>query len=94
MRLEEQIQRGTKADALLTDPDLSAAFDSVRQAILDKIEQAPLRDADGVHQLRLMLKLLRDVRANLETAVRDGKMAAHKLKIEQERGSLLDRFKR
>jgi hypothetical protein len=44
-------------------------------------------DADarqgGAHELKLMLKLLSDVRANLEQAVMDGKLAAAELKTQR-----------
>lgn len=74
------IDRGIKADALLNDPILSEAFAGVREAILRQIEQAPIRDRDGVHELKLMLKLLADVRANLNKAVQDGKLAEATIK--------------
>jgi hypothetical protein len=80
-RLRDVYSRGQRVERLLADDDLQAAFANVRAAILDKIEQTPVRDTEGLVQLRLMLKLLKDVRASLELAVRDGKLAA--VQIEQ-----------
>jgi len=82
MTPKELINRAIKAEALLNDATLTEAFANVRLGILRKIEEAPLRDHDGVHELKLMLKLLHDVRANLTRAVNDGKMA--EVQIERE----------
>ena len=79
MSESQEIERGARAERLLKDPLLSEAFESVRQAIFAKIEETPLRDRDALHEWRLMLKLLRDVRANLEQAVQGGKYAAFRL---------------
>ena len=85
MSLEQDLERGDRAEKLLKDETLTNAFKAVHQAIHDKIDQTPIRDAEGLTQLRLMLKLLSDVRANLEQAVRGGKLAAADLKIKRER---------
>jgi hypothetical protein len=93
MSLEKDLTRGSKAEKLLKDKMLSEAFDAVRQAIFDRIEQTPLRDDEGLRDLRRMLKLLKDVRANLEAAVRDGKLAAEDLKLTRERNSRFGVFR-
>ena len=76
MSLTEDMDRGQKAARLLADPMLIEARANVAQAIHDAWERAPIRDRDGAHELRLMLKALSDVWALLETTVADGKMAA------------------
>jgi hypothetical protein len=58
---------------------LQEAFGSVEQAIHEKWADCPMRDREGAHELKLMLKLLGDVRAVLEAAVSDGKIAAQRL---------------
>jgi hypothetical protein len=78
--IESDLTRGARAQQLLTDPLLTEAFTLVAQAIHEKWENAPLSDKEGAHELKLMLKLLSDVRANLEMAVHDGRMAQEKLK--------------
>ena len=75
MNPQAQIDRAEKVNRLLTDPEFNAAFDNTKQAIFQKIEQTPIRDADGLMNLRLCLKLLSDVRANLERVLSDGKVA-------------------
>jgi hypothetical protein len=83
--LRDDLDRGVKAEKLLNDPVLNEAFDLVRQAIHERWEASPMRDRDGAHELKLMLKLLGDVRANLEQAVTDGKLAATELKHQTRR---------
>ena len=75
MSLTQDIDRGQKAARLLADAVFIEAFDAVKAAIHQKWEESPIRDTEGQHELRLMLKLLGDVRAYLETAVTDGKIA-------------------
>jgi hypothetical protein len=80
MSIEHDISRGARAEQLLNDPLLQEAFTSVRNGIVETWEAAPLRDTQGAHELKLMLKLLGDLRTVLEMTVADGKMAAVKLK--------------
>lgn len=82
MSLREDLDRGIKAEKLLGDPLLVEAFDLVSRAIHERWEQCPLRDREGAHELKLQLKLLGDVRANLEQAISDGKLAAIELKTQ------------
>jgi hypothetical protein len=79
LTLEADRERGQKADKLLNDPMLAEAFDLVKQAVHESWEGTPIRDKEGAHELKLMLKLLGDVRANLERAITDGKLAAIEL---------------
>jgi hypothetical protein len=59
----------------------------VAKAIHEAWEACPVRDTEGQHVLKLQLKLLGDVRANLEQAITDGKLASievdrrHKAKL-------------
>jgi hypothetical protein len=76
MSLTEDMDRGQKAAKLLSDPLLIAAKEEVSKAIHEAWERAPIRDREGAHELRLMLKALSDVWALLETAVANGKMSA------------------
>lgn len=71
---QERIARSHRAQRLLTDPELIAAFDNTKAAIFQKIEMTPIRDNEGLMYLRVCLKLLNDVRANLEHVLNDGKV--------------------
>lgn len=87
MSIQEDIQRGLDAKRLMGDPALVRAFDDIRAAITDKWANSPIRDKDGQYELRLMMKLLGDLRANLEQAIADGHMAGEELKINEQRKS-------
>ncbi len=79
MSTQEDVDRGQRAARLLADPMLQEAFGLVAQAIHERWADCPLRDREGAHELRLMLKLLGDVRAVLESTVADGKVAVAEL---------------
>lgn len=85
MTLKQELDRGAKAEKLLADELFIEAFDLVAKAIHERWESCPLRDREGAHELKLQLKLLNDVRANLEQAVADGKLAAAELRQQARR---------
>lgn len=85
-----KLQRAEKAQRILDDEIFKESFESVRQALLQKFETAPVNDADGIMKVRLCLKLLTDVRANLETVMRDGKVEQFNIQ-EKKRLSLFRR---
>jgi len=76
MSLTDEMDRGNKARKLLDDPLLTEAWEQVERTITEAWANAPIRDRDGQHELKLMLKALRDVRGWLEQTVTDGKIAA------------------
>lgn len=86
MNESQLIAKADKAQKLLDDPLFVEAFENTRQAIFQKIEATPIRDTEGLTQLRLCLKLLTDVRANLVRVLNDGKVAEFQI---QERKRLL-----
>lgn len=92
MRVND-LERGAHAEKLLADVLLTEAFEQVRQSILTHIESWPLEDTAGAEKLRMSLKLLRGVRANLEHAVRDGKVAAYRLEEERRKKPLTDIYR-
>lgn len=92
MTIENDIDRANRAKQVLDNPAYQEAFDLVAQAIHEAWESAPVRDVEGQQLLKLQLKLLGDVRANLERAIVDGKLAAHEL--DHRRKSNLADFRR
>lgn len=74
-----KIERAQKAERILSDPLFTEAFENTRQAIFQKIEATPIRDDEGLKHLRLSLKLLQDVRANLTAILNDGKVEEYRL---------------
>lgn len=68
------MSRALKAQALLNDPEFQEAFSAVKSSILERIEACPLRDKEGLYCLRLELKILQDVKANIQHIVNTGKV--------------------
>lgn len=93
MSIESDIQRGTDAKRLLDDPALKQAFTDVEAAIIQRWASSPIRDKDGQFELRLMMKLLGDLRVNLEQALADGKLAAEELRVNEQRKSPIQKLR-
>lgn len=88
---ELRLERAAKAEQLLKNPLIEEAFALVHSGIVQKWEQTPIRDREGAHELKLMLKLLGDVRAALTQAVNDGKVVQFNQKqrmMDKVRGAL------
>jgi hypothetical protein len=90
--MDDEILGGQRAHNLLTNPAFDKALADVEQAITQAWANAPIRDKEAQHELKLMHKLLRDVRANLERAVTDGKLAVQELQRTEERRNPLRRI--
>lgn len=85
MSLESEISEGNRAGLLLND--LKPYFDMVELAILDTWKKSPVADEKGQHELRLMIKLLNDLQANIKTAIDTGKLAS----VQIERENIIDK---
>jgi len=83
----EILRQANKAATLMDDSTMKAAFAGVRAALLDRFEACPVRDIEGQHEIKLMLKLLNDVRANLQSMIDSGKVV-------ESRNSVLERAKK
>jgi hypothetical protein len=81
--LREISTRAAKAEKLLQDETFSGAFNSVRAAIFERWESCSIEDKESAHELKVMLKLLNDLRGNIEMAVHNGRMAANELNIDK-----------
>jgi len=84
--------RGKQADAWLRDPMTLEAFEIVRAGILERWEGSPVEDREGQHALRLMLKLLNDLKGNIEHIAMTGKMADMQLTAFQKAKQATKRF--
>ena len=78
--LRKQMEAAARAKSVLEDDAFKAAYNAVRAAILDQWENCPIRDREGAHELKLMLKVHTDIGKHLQKAVDDGKFAAEELK--------------
>lgn len=83
----EILARADRARDLLDNQEFENAVRAVRQALLDRFEECPIRDKEGQHEIKLMLKLLGDVKANLQSVVDSGKVVTHRI-------SMLDRARK
>ena len=86
----EQLERAAAAKRALDNSALKAAFTDVREAIVHRIETCPMRDTEGAEKLRIMLRLLNDLRLNLESAINDGKVV--ELRIQEDEQQRKRRF--
>lgn len=88
--LREISTQAAKAEKLLQDETFTGAFNNLRSAILERWEMCAIEDKETAHELKLMLKLLNDLRGNLEMAVHNGNMASNQLSVDK---GLLRRIK-
>lgn len=86
-------ERADRANRILQDEMFVEAFENTRQAIFSQIERTPIRDDEGLKHLRLCLKLLTDVRANLVAVLNDGKLDEFRMEQTKNIPNLRD-FKR
>lgn len=91
MSLEKDAEVGRQAEMLLDNPIYRDSMFAVRDAIITAWQASPIRDTEGQHELRLMLKLLGDLEANIKRVAETGKLA--KLQIEQEKRGLKSFFR-
>ena len=73
-------EQGSKAKTVLESEAFQSAFNGVKSAIVDAWQECPIRDKEGAHELKLMLKLMKDIEGHLQKAVADGQFAAKELK--------------
>lgn len=83
MSIDTELRRGEQARQVIENPIYSEAIAAVKQGIFDKWASAPMRDREGHHELKLMLKLLGELTGYIETTMQTGKMAS--MQLEQER---------
>lgn len=73
------IARGDAAQRILDDEIYRDAVATVRQNIFKKWADAPIRDAEGQHELKLMLHLLDSLESMLKTVMETGKLERSRL---------------
>lgn len=81
--LYEQRSEGLRAKALWENSDFQRAVDKVRTGILEKWAESPIGDAQGQHELRLMLKIVGDIEGNIKKEMADGAFAERIIKDEE-----------
>jgi len=79
------LERASLAKVILDNPVYVESWEAVREAIVAGIEKTPLSDTQTAERLRVCLKLLKDVRLNLELMFNQGKIVSFKLEQERKR---------
>lgn len=83
MSLSDELRRGEQARLLIENELYREAVEKVRQGIIDKWMDAPLRDREGHHELKIMLKLLGELTGYLNMTMETGKLA--RIQLDSER---------
>ena len=81
----EVIDLANKAKSVLDSPAYQGAYEATRASIIAQMEKLPMADTDGAEKLRLCLKLLHSVQANMITALNSGKIEQFRLDEEKKR---------
>lgn len=73
------IALGDAAQRILDDEIYKEAFATVKESIFKKWADAPIRDTEGQHELKLMLHMLESVQSTLEKVMATGKLERSRL---------------
>lgn len=92
--LSEEVQRGHAARGWLENPIYKEAVERVRAVIVERWQDAPIRDKEGQHELKVMLHVLDQVVKHVETVAQTGDLAAKQLEAQLEQERRLKRMKR
>lgn len=80
MTLDEQVNRGQRAQGLIEDELLSEALAAIEAEVIQQWENCPTRDAEGKEALWQLYKTSKKFRALLVGYVQTGKLAAENIK--------------
>jgi len=75
MSNEERVRDGKDAAALVANPLFIDAFEAMEREIFQEIRKCPLRDAEGLGKLHLMLGLTSRLQKHFEALIQTGKLA-------------------
>ena len=78
-KTEAAIARGHRADALLADPVLVAAFDGYRAALLQLWQETKAQEKDGRETIWLAINLVDKVKAGLLEMAANGRLSQRHL---------------
>jgi len=78
-KLTQELDRGARAKDILENELYLESWNIVEQALIQKWRDCPIRDKEGQHELKLMLKLLQDAKGHLERVMESGKLAESRL---------------
>lgn len=70
----DPILRAQEAERIFTSPLTVEAFELMEAAIVDGWKQAPIRDKEGMEELKRMHKTLESFKAHFHAAINTGKI--------------------
>jgi hypothetical protein len=82
-KLLTDLQRAQRAKDWLSNPLYLEAWEAARMAGLAKLEDLPLQDRDGREEIHHMLSAMKKVKAYIDRAVQDGKLASIELESQK-----------
>lgn len=94
MTLEEQRDRGQRAQLLLDDDLLREALDAIESEVVRQWENCPARDTEGKEALWKLMKTSKKFRGLLIGYVQTGRLAADNMKRIEEESRLKRLLKR
>lgn len=74
-----EFDRAGKARALLNDPIFQEAFSSVEESIHKAWADTATYKRDQLHELKLMLSVVKNVRKSIEAVAQEGKTELHRV---------------
>ena len=80
-KLETQLRRGKRAQALLDDPLLKQAFEDLLETYKDQIFNTNFADDDQRKSLWMAYNMLDKIRGHLQTIMESGKLAQKALEL-------------
>jgi hypothetical protein len=84
---EERLHRGSRAKEILDNEEFQAAFDAIKQDLIDSWQNIPATSksdhVDARERIHLSLTLLSKVKASLTTTMETGRLAAEELKFQK-----------
>jgi len=80
-KLETQLRRGKRAQALLDDPLLKQAFEDLLETYKDQIFNTNFADDDKRKSLWMAYNMLDKIKGHLQTVMEGGKIAQKDLEL-------------
>ena len=78
-KLQDAVNRGARADALLKDEMLQEAFAKLEAEYITAWRQSPARDTDGRERLWQAVQVIGRIKDHLGTVLANGKLAQHEV---------------
>ncbi|SPA24574.1 hypothetical protein CBM2637_A150027 [Cupriavidus taiwanensis] len=87
------VARAERARLILDDELVKGALSAMKARIVEAWEQSPVRDVEGREHLHRYLKVIGQFEGALRSHIETGKIAAHEIRAEEERKTLMERVR-